>query len=96
MQASALQELVAAQAASKDGVLNWDVAEFNKYVTGKKRPYSLIIFFTAKHLLNKPNLGLKKLRKEFGYLSKAVMQKGGETRKVRPESDSPNAPTLMS
>jgi oligosaccharyltransferase complex subunit gamma len=83
LQADVLQELKAAQAAAKDGVLHWDVQQFNKYAIGKKRPYTLIFFFTAKHLLNKPNLGLKKLRTEFGYLSKALVQKFGSTGKVR-------------
>eukprot|EP00884_Botryococcus_braunii_P008484 jgi/Botrbrau1/17637/Bobra.0166s0068.1 len=78
----AVQELIAAQAAAKDGVLHWDVGQFNKYAIGKKRPYTLIFFFTAKHLLNKPNLGLKKLRSEFGYLSKALVRKFGATGKI--------------
>jgi hypothetical protein len=84
LQSDVVQELLKAQGASKDGVLHWDVNQFNKYAIGKKRPYSVMFFFTAKHLLSKSNLGLKKLRVEFGYLAKAAIKKTGANGQVHP------------
>lgn len=45
-------------------------ASFDKYASGKRRPYTLVVFLGAKHLLDKPNLHLKELRDEFGYMAK--------------------------
>lgn len=42
---------------------------FDDYVSGKRRPYALIIFCTAAHLLDKQQLNLRGLRKEFGLLA---------------------------
>ena len=41
-------------------------------VAGAARPYHLAVFCTARHLLDKPNLGLRKMRREWGLLGRAV------------------------
>ena len=41
-------------------------------MSGSSRPYTLAVFCTARHLLDKPNLGLRKMRREWGTLSKAI------------------------
>lgn len=41
-------------------------------MAGAARPYTLAVFCTARHLLDKPNLGLRKMRREWGTLGKAL------------------------
>ena len=66
-----VKELLAAQQRAKDGVIHFTPATFSKHVTGKQRPFAVFLFLTANHLLDKPQLGLGPMRKEFGYLAKA-------------------------
>ena len=57
--------------SSPDGVVHLNTELFDKFVVGKRRPYAIILFMTASHLLDKASLDLRGLRKEFGLLSKA-------------------------
>ena len=62
-------------------------ASFDKYASGKRRPYTLVIFLGAKHLLDKPNLHLRELREEFGYMAK--------THQAQADNASPGAGQLF-
>ena len=63
------QELEALVLQASDGVIHFTPQMFDDYVTVKRRPYAMIIFCTAAHLLDKPQLNLRGLRKEFGLLA---------------------------
>ncbi len=63
------QELEALVRQASDGVIHFTPQMFDDYVTGKRRPYAMIMFCTAAHLLDKPQLNLRGLRKEFGLLA---------------------------
>lgn len=55
--------------SSSDGVIHLTPGLFDQYAIGKRRPYTLIIFLTASHLMDKQALNLRGLRKEFGLLT---------------------------
>ena len=74
----ALAELRRLRKASPDGVVQLDAARFDRLASGLARPYSLVIFLTANHMLNKPGLGLKGMRKEFGRMAKALRAAGAD------------------
>lgn len=57
---------------STDGIINFDNDDFTTYVQGEERPYSLIIMATARHLMDKQQLGLRVLRKSFGLVGRAL------------------------
>ena len=63
-------ELEELQRSSPDGVIHLSTELFDRYLVGKRRPYSMILFMTASHLLDKQNLDLRGQRKEFGLLAK--------------------------
>ena len=65
-----LGELAELQKQAPDGVIRLDVPSFNRYVVGRRRSYTVVLFLTAHHLLDKPSLGLRQLRKEYGFVSK--------------------------
>lgn len=65
---SQLQELEHLFRSSSDGVVHLTPSLFDQYAVGKRRPYTLIVFLTASHLLDKQALNLRGLRKEFGML----------------------------
>ena len=46
--------------------------DFATYAAGASRPYALVFFCTAAHLLGKPALGLRPMRREWGVLAKAM------------------------
>ena len=69
--AALLGELEALQAGARDRVVHLNEASFARYASGARRPYNLVIFLTASHLLDKPQLGLRELRAEFGLLAQA-------------------------
>ena len=71
------------QRSFSDGVIQLDSAAFDKYVGGRTRPYTVIVFSSAEHLMDKPGLGLRQLRKEFGYTSKAYKADAGARGKVQ-------------
>lgn len=56
-------------AAARDNVVHLDEAGFARYASGARRPYHLVVFLTASHLLDKTQLGLRELRQEFGLLA---------------------------
>lgn len=71
------QELEEMARTSPDGVVHLNTEQFDKFVVGKRRPYAIILFMTASHLLDKASLDLRGLRKEFGLLSKACAVTAG-------------------
>ena len=71
------QELEEMARSSPDGVVHLNTELFDKFVVGKRRPYAIILFMTASHLLDKASLDLRGLRKEFGLLSKAGIARNG-------------------
>ena len=77
-------ELLKLQQCSPDGVIKMDTAEWNKHVGGRSRPFSLVVFSSAAHLLDKPNLRLRELRAEFGYAAKGYRADAGTHGKVQP------------
>jgi len=66
-----LGDLDALQRAARDGVVHLTEASFARFADGPRRPYHLVVFLTASHLLDKTALGLRELRHEFGLLAKA-------------------------
>lgn len=70
------QELEALVRQASDGVIHFTPQMFDDYMTGKRRPYAMIMFCTATHLLDKPQLNLRGLRKEFGLLATEVKKSG--------------------
>jgi hypothetical protein len=69
--AALLSELDGLQRAARDGVVHLTEASFARFADGPRRPYHLVVFLTASHLLDKTALGLRELRYEFGLLAKA-------------------------
>ena len=67
-----LAELEHLASQSKDRVIHFGQARFEQFAGGRRRPYALIFFLAAKHLLDKPQLQLGKLRREFGLVSAQV------------------------
>ena len=70
-----VQTLLKAQQSAKDGVIKLNSDTFSKYVKGKQRPFSLFMFLTASHLKSQTGNGLEDMRKDFGYLGKALKDK---------------------
>ena len=64
-------ELSQLQERSADGVVELDSASFDKFASGRRRAYQLIVFLGAKHLLDKPKLHLRELREDYGFTAKA-------------------------
>ena len=64
-------ELGQLQGSSVDGVIELDSESFDKFASGKRRSYQLIIFLGAKHLMDKPKLHLRELREDYGLVAKA-------------------------
>ena len=63
-------ELEELMRTSPEGVIHLSTDLFDRYLLGKRRPYSVILFMTASHLLDKQQLDLRGQRKEFGLLAK--------------------------
>lgn len=64
-------ELSHLQGTSADGVIELDSESFDKFTSGSRRPYQLIVFLGAKHLMDKPKLHLRELRQDYGLTAKA-------------------------
>jgi oligosaccharyltransferase complex subunit gamma len=75
-------KLLKLQQGSPDGVIKMDTAEWKQHVGGRSRPHSLVVFSSAAHLLDKPNLRLRELRAEFGYAAKGYRADAGTHGKV--------------
>ena len=72
---SVLAELRSLRASSPDGVVSIpSVDAFERFTEGARggRGHGLVVFCTAKHLLDKPQLGLRKMRREFGTVAKTA------------------------
>jgi len=65
-----VQDLLAAQQRSKDGVIKFSPTSFSKFIIGKQRPFTLFMFLTARHLMDNPGMQLGPMRKDFGYVAK--------------------------
>lgn len=67
-----LPQLTAHACARALQVIRFDEGAFTRYGTGKKRPYTLYFFLTAKQVMDNPHLALEPLRAEFGLAAQAV------------------------
>ncbi len=83
-EASQAEQLLELQASAPDGVVSLNTAAFNRYAALRSRPYQLAVFVSAKHLLDKPQLKLRDLRNEWGYLGKAFARDAAVRGKVGP------------
>jgi len=81
---SQAEQLLELQASAPDGVVSLNTAAFNRFAALRSRPYQLAIFVSAKHLLDKPQLKLRDLRNEWGYLGKAFARDAAVRGKVGP------------
>jgi len=70
-----VQDLLAAQQRSKDGVIKFSPSSFSKFVTGKQRPFALFMFLTARHLMDNANMQLGPMREDFGYVAKHLKER---------------------
>ena len=83
------EQLLKLQDSQPDGVVGLSTAAFNRFAALRSRPYQLAVFVTAKHLLDKPQLKLRDLRNEWGYLAKAFAKDPAVRGKVRPPHNRP-------
>ncbi len=67
-----MEELTDRMLSSSDGVIHFDAEDVETYIDGTTRPYSIIIFATAKQLMDKSGLNLRQLRKNFGFAATAL------------------------
>ena len=93
---SVLDELRALRASSSDGVVSiGSVPAFERFTEGGDRgggrKHGLVVFCTAKHLLDKPQLGLRKMRREFGTVAKTARRNLAEYVKTA-NASSPASP----
>lgn len=65
------------QRKAADGIIFMDGPSFQKFVGGRSRPYSVVVFSNAIHLQDKAPLRLRELRNEFGYLAKSYCSDAG-------------------
>ena len=66
-----MQELLQRQRRSPDGVISLTSLDFSSLVDVRNRPYNFVFLLTANYLMDKPQLQLRKLRKNFGIAAKA-------------------------
>ncbi|XP_034697658.1 probable dolichyl-diphosphooligosaccharide--protein glycosyltransferase subunit 3B [Vitis riparia] len=81
-------ELLSLQSRSKSGVIHLDDHSLSRFLTSTTtpRPYSILIFFDATQLHEKPELNLQGLRSEFGLLASSFISNN---------KDSPSASKLF-
>ena len=77
-----MAELIKLQQKASDGVVFLDGPAFTRLVGGRSRPYSVVVFSNAYHLLDKPQLRLRELRAEFGHLARSYRADAGTRGKV--------------
>jgi len=79
--AQALAELASLRDASPDSVIPFDEALFNRLAAtpagASQRAYTLAFFLTASHMMDKPKLGLRSMRKEWGRMAGALAEAEG-------------------
>lgn len=67
--------------ASPDAVIAFDEAAFARLAAtppaASARPYTLAFFLTASHMMDKPKLGLRAMRKEWGRMATALKEADG-------------------
>ncbi|KDP20788.1 hypothetical protein JCGZ_21259 [Jatropha curcas] len=75
-----ISELLSLQSQSKSGVIHLDDHTVSRFLTSTKtpRPYSLLIFFDAKQLHDKPELHLEDLHREFSLLASSFIANNPE------------------
>ena len=86
---SQAEQLLELQDSAPDGVVSLSTAAFNRFAALRSRPYQLAVFVSAKHLLDKPQLKLRDLRNEWGYLAKAFAKDSAVRGKVGPSCTGP-------
>eukprot|EP00271_Cylindrocystis_brebissonii_P010446 TRINITY_DN26633_c0_g1_i1.p1 TRINITY_DN26633_c0_g1~~TRINITY_DN26633_c0_g1_i1.p1 ORF type:complete len:338 (+),score=9.94 TRINITY_DN26633_c0_g1_i1:74-1087(+) len=75
-----VQDLMGLAARSKDHVVYLDDGSYPRYGQGKERPYSLVVFFSAKEMNKQnPDLKLDAFREEFGYAAKSFYENNAGT-----------------
>lgn len=79
---SQVAELIKLQQKASDGVVLLDGPAFARLVGGRSRPYSVVVFSNAYHLLDRPQLRLRELRAEFGHLARSYRADAGTRGKV--------------
>ncbi|GAQ79061.1 Oligosaccharyltransferase complex [Klebsormidium nitens] len=76
------EDLLDLQQGSRDGVIHFKEDSFDRYVRGSEpRGYSLVLFYAAKQVADKPELGMPALRKDFGLVAQSYQK----THKGTPE-----------
>eukprot|EP01024_Parvocaulis_polyphysoides_P011526 TRINITY_DN14045_c0_g1_i4.p1 TRINITY_DN14045_c0_g1~~TRINITY_DN14045_c0_g1_i4.p1 ORF type:complete len:334 (-),score=27.91 TRINITY_DN14045_c0_g1_i4:91-1092(-) len=75
----AVSELQKLRKQSRDDVIHFDESMFERLALNPNRKYTLIVFMTAAHLLDKSNLQLRKVRKEFGLAAMAFSKKNQDS-----------------
>lgn len=76
------EDLLDLQQSSRDGVIHFKEDSFDRYVRGSEpRGYSLVLFYAAKQVADKPELGMPALRKDFGLVAQSYQK----THKGTPE-----------
>ncbi|KAK8523139.1 hypothetical protein V6N13_113095 [Hibiscus sabdariffa] len=76
-----IADLFALQSESKSGVIHLDDRAVARFLTSPKtpRPYSLLIFFDAVQLRNKPDLRLRQLSQEFALVASSFIANHNST-----------------
>lgn len=54
---------------TKDGVLKWSSKDFDRYMGGQSRPFSVLIFCTASHMPKTESLRIPELRHNMGQVA---------------------------
>lgn len=68
-------ELAAMRKRAVDGVVQLNDDLLKRFIMGKKRPYTAVIFYSAQQVTSSnPGLRLDELRKEYGYAAKAFLR----------------------
>ncbi|XP_077251337.1 oligosaccharyltransferase complex/magnesium transporter family protein [Tasmannia lanceolata] len=66
-------ELLHLQSRSKSGIIHLDDHSLSRFLATPPRSYSLLIFFDAEQLRDKPDLHLQELRHEFALISQSYI-----------------------
>ncbi|GMI89492.1 ATU, oligosaccharyltransferase subunit 3/6 [Hibiscus trionum] len=76
-----LADLFALQSHSKSGVIHLDDRSVARFLTSPKtpRPYSLLVFFDAVQLRDKPDLRLRELSQEFAVIASSFIANHNST-----------------
>ncbi|CAL1372611.1 unnamed protein product [Linum trigynum] len=77
-------DLLSLQSQSKSGVIHLDDHSISRFLTSTKtpRPYSLLVFFDAKHLHDNSELRLQDLHREFSLLASSFITNNPDNGKL--------------